>query len=72
MNKESLKKVSLIGLANLMEIANEENNQEMINLLALEVADRLYVPNPNKTREEFLVEFGYKEIKKEKPKEKRK
>ena len=70
MNKESLKKVSLIGLANLMEIANEENNQEMINILALEAADRLYVPNPNKTKEEFLAEFGYKEI--EKPKEKRK
>lgn len=63
---KDLSKVSLIGLANLMEIAMEENNQIMINELALETAKRLYVPNPNKTREEFLSEFGYKEIEKEK------
>ena len=72
MNKESLKKVPLFAFIDLIDQASKENNQELVNELALEVARRIYVPNPNKTKEEFLAEFGYKEIKKEKQKEKRK
>lgn len=72
MNKELLEKVPLFEFIDLLDQASKENNQELVNEIALELARRMYVPNPNKTKEEFLAEFGYKEINKEKPKEKRK
>ena len=61
-------KVPLINLIDLIADASKEDNQELVNELALELARRMYVPNPKKTKEDFLAEFGYKEI--EKPKDK--
>lgn len=69
---KDLSKIPLFEFVDLLDQASKENNQELVNEIALEVVRRIYVPNPNKTKEEFLAEFGYKEIKKEKPKEKRK
>lgn len=69
---KDLSKIPLFEFVDLLDQASKENNQELVNEIALEVARRIYVPNPNKTKKEFLAEFGYKEIKKEKPKEKRK
>ena len=63
-------KVPLINLIDLIADASKEDNQELVNELALEIKKRLYVPNKKITEEQMLKEFGYKEI--EKPKEKRK
>lgn len=65
---KDLSKIPLFEFVDLLDQASKENNQELVNEIALELAKRIYVPNPNKTKEEFLAEFGYKEI--EKPKEK--
>ena len=67
---KDLSKIPLFEFIDLLAKASKENNQELVNELALEVVRRIYVPNPKKTKEELLAEFGYKEI--EKPKEKRK
>lgn len=69
---KDLSKIPLFEFIDLLDQASKENNQELVNEIALEVARRIYVPKPNKTKEEFLAEFGYKEIEKDKPKEKRK
>ena len=63
-------KVTLINLIDLISDASREDNQELVNELAIEIKKRLYVPNKKITEEQMLKEFGYKEI--EKPKEKRK
>ena len=63
-------KVPLINLIDLISDASREDNQELVNELAIEIKKRLYVPNKKITEEQMLKEFGYKEI--EKPKEKRK
>ena len=63
-------KIPLINLIDLIADASKEDNQELVNELALEIKKRLYVPNKKITEEQMLKEFGYKEI--EKPKEKRK
>ena len=69
---KDLSKIPLINLIDLIADASKEDNQELVNELALEIKKRLYVPNKKITEEQMLKEFGYKEIKKEKPKEKRK
>lgn len=67
---KDLSKIPLFEFIDLLDQASKENNQELVNEIALEIKNRLYVPNKKITEEEFLAEFGYKEI--EKSKEKRK
>lgn len=55
-------KVPLINLIDLIADASKEDNQELVNELALEIKKRLYVPNKKITEERMLKEFGYKEI----------
>lgn len=64
-------KVPLINLIDLIADASKENNQELVNEIALEIKKRLYVPNKKITEEQMLKEFGYKEIEKSKEKIKR-
>ena len=59
-----LSKIPLFEFIDLLDQASKENNQELVNEIALELARRMYVPNSNKTKEEFLAEFGYKKIEK--------
>ena len=61
-------KVPLINLIDLIADASKEDNQELVNELALEIKKRLYVPNKKITEEQMLKEFGYKEIEKSKEK----
>lgn len=68
---KDLSKIPLFEFIDLLDQAIKENNQELVNEIALELARRMYVPNPNKIKEEFLAEFGYKEIEKSKEKIKR-
>lgn len=55
-------KVPLINLIDLIADASKEDNQELVNELALEIKKRLYVPNKKIAEEQMLKEFGYKEI----------
>lgn len=44
-------------------------NQELINLYALEITKRLYVPNDAYTFEQTLEGFGYRTIEKQDPRQ---
>lgn len=65
-------KVPLINLIDLISDASREDNQELVNELAIEIKKRLYVPNKKITEEQMLKEFGYKEIEDKKGKVKSK
>lgn len=53
--------IKTIPTATLIHILCETKEQSMINMVAYELACRVYVPdNKIKTFEELLTEFGYK------------
>lgn len=67
MNKETdLTKVPLVKLANMLDEAFTNEEQEIINLIACEIARRFYVPEAKVSYEEFKAQFGYKKLEKEK------
>ena len=68
---KDLSKIPLFEFIDLLDQASKENNQELVNELALEINKRLYVPNKKITEEQMLKEFGYKEIEKQKEQFKR-
>ena len=47
-----------------LNIALQNNDQELVNTLAYELTCRLYVPNQEVNFDELLFKFGYKEVKK--------
>ena len=62
MEEEFLKKVPLIRLAKMLDRAIEADEQEIVNMLAREVASRIYVPGSRITFAQMMIDFGYKEI----------
>ena len=59
----------LVELALLADTAEQNGDQELLNAIVIEYTKRWYHPVCGKTKEEFMAEFGYKEIKTEnKPK----
>lgn len=50
-----------LELITLLTGAIKTKNQDLINIYALELAKRLYVPNDTYTFEETLAGFGYKQ-----------
>ena len=66
---KAMHELSLIELHIAMEEAiNNNMDQRIINLIALELTYRYYVPFGKKTFEEMLVEKGYRIIEEEKDK----
>ena len=58
---------TLIELLNELKMATlVGEEQDYINYLAVEIVNRLYVPNSKRTYEQMLNQYGYKEIKKDK------
>ena len=57
-----LTKMSLWDLLSIMEIANEDNNQILINEVAVEITMRFYYPDCGKTVKEYLADLGYKDL----------
>lgn len=55
-----------MSLLELMCLIEKEEDQAIINRLALEITFRLYVPFSSVTFEELLVENGYRIIEKDK------
>lgn len=55
---------TLIELLNELKLATlTGEDQDYINYLAIEIVNRLYVPNSKRTYEEMLHQYGYVEIK---------
>lgn len=52
--------IELLQELKLATLVGED--QAYINYLAVEVVNRLYVPNSKKTYEEMLNQYGYKEL----------
>ena len=60
---------SLVELLNELKLATlESDNQEYINILAIQIVNRLYTANSKKTYDEMLHQYGYKDLKKTKRK----
>lgn len=58
-----MKKLTTIELLNKLKIESlKGDNQELINELAVELANRIYIPNKNQTYKDLLDQLGYKEI----------
>ena len=56
--------IELLQELKLATLVGED--QEYINYLAVEIVNRLYVPNSKRTYEQMLNQYGYKDIPKEK------
>ena len=52
---------TILELITILTGAIKIKNQDLINIYALELAKRLYVPNDTYTFEETLAGFGYKQ-----------
>ena len=61
MNNQTLKTTPTVQLIDILTKAEKEGNQDLVNIVAWELAFRIYVPNPETTIGEMAVEFGYKE-----------
>lgn len=60
---KDLTKTPLIDLLDMIDIYSSIGDQESVNKIALEIARRWWYEGFGKTKKEFLKEFGYKEIK---------
>lgn len=60
MNNQALKTTPTVQLIDILTRAEKEGDQDLVNIIAWELAFRIYVPNPETTIGEMAVEFGYK------------
>ncbi len=61
MNNQTLKTTPTVQLIDILTKAGKEGNQDLVNIIAWELAFRIYIPNPEKSIGELAQEFGYKE-----------
>lgn len=59
---EELRTIPTITLIQELSKAIEEDNQQVVNICAFEIAYRIYVPNDKITFESILNDLGYKQI----------
>ncbi len=60
MTIEELKTTPTVQLSHLITEAAENNNQNLVNIYAYELASRIYVPNQvGVTFEKLLTDFSY-------------
>ena len=73
MNNSSIKTIPTNKLIDILDIAIQNEEQDLVNIIAYEIATRLWVPNDKITLEQMAADFGYKkEIEEEKKLSKRK
>lgn len=60
-----LRTTPTIQLINDISEWEKQGNQAMVNILAYELACRIYVPNDKISFENMLADFGYKRLEKE-------
>ena len=61
MNVNTLKTTPTVRLIDIITKAEQDGDQDLVNIIAWELAFRIYVPNPEKSIGELAQEFGYKE-----------
>ena len=54
------KEFSLLTLSEMLETAEIDNDQYMINAISFEIVTRIYVPFSEKSFDDLLLEYGYK------------
>lgn len=59
---EELKEIPTIVLIHELSKADKEDNQQVVNICAFELARRIYVPNSKITFKSILDDLGYKKI----------
>ena len=59
---EELRTIPTITLIQELSKADKEDNQQIMNICAFELARRIYVPNDKITFESILDDLGYKKI----------
>ena len=59
---EELRTIPTITLIHELSKADKEDNQQIMNICAFELARRIYVPNDKITFESILDDLGYKKI----------
>ena len=62
MNIEKLKKIPTVELITVLNNALDEDEQDIANIIAYELACRIYVPNHTEPFEDLLYKLGYREI----------
>ena len=68
---DELRTTPTIQLINGISEWEKQGNQAMVNILAYELACRIYIPNDNISFENMLADFGYKKLDKEKRQQKK-
>lgn len=68
---DELRTTPTIQLINDIGEWEKQDNQAMVNILAYELACRIYIPNDNISFENILADFGYKRLDKEKRQQKK-
>ena len=68
---DELRTTPTIQLINGISKWGKQGNQAMVNILAYELACRIYIPNDNISFENKLADFGYKRLDKEKRQQKK-
>ena len=61
MNNSSIKTTPTIKLIEILDIAIQNEEQYLVNIIAYEIATRLWVPNDKITLEQIAIDFGYRE-----------
>ena len=61
MNNSSIKTTPTNKLIDILDIAIQNEEQDLVNIIAYEIATRLWVPNDKITLEQMAISFGFKE-----------
>ena len=61
MNNSSIKTTPTNKLIDILDIAIQNEEQDLVNIIAYEIATRLWVPNDKITLEQMAIDFGFKE-----------
>ena len=69
MTQEQLKTTPTYQLINILNLAEQASQQDLVNIVACELASRIWVPNDEVTFEQMATEFGY--VKPEEPVQKK-
>lgn len=60
MNNSSIKTTPTNKLIDILDIAVQNEEQDLVNIIAYEIATRLWIPNDKITLEQMAIDFGYR------------
>lgn len=59
MTEEQLKTTPTYQLINILNLVAQASQQDLVNIVAYELASRIWVPNEEITLEQMATDFGY-------------